>query len=520
MANLAALGRAFEKSSPENSQAIAPQIKPPENLLAFTTQTKANYRTSWHHELICKYCDRLVFGEISRLLISVHPRAGKTELVSRRLPAYLLGLNPDAQIIATSYSSDLASRNNRDVQRIIDSQAYRDIFPATTLSGKNVRADAHGSYLRNSEIFEVVNHSGSYRCAGVGGGITGMGFGGDPIIHPTLGRSIVGGIGIIDDPIKNRAEADSPTYRQKAKDWYTSTFLTREEGGFEDKDGNTTEAPIVVMATRWHDDDLSGWLKSLAESDPNADQWHVLEIPAIAEGDLHPDDPRQEGEAMWSAKYPLPKLLKRKASMGDYDWQALYQQRPTSKAGGEIKRSWWQYYDELPVKELWDFELLIQSWDCAFKGLDTSDYVVGQVWGKVGANFYLLDQLREKLPFTQTLTAIRSLSTRYPQAVGKLVEDKANGTAVIDTLRRDIPGLIPVEPHGGKLVRARAIAPLIESGNVYLPRNAYWLNDFLSEVSAFPSGSHDDQVDAMTQALKYLGGGGYRPSTAQQARWG
>lgn len=446
------------------------------SLLDFTTYTFPGYETNWHHELLCSKLDQLISRKITRLMVFMPPRHGKSELGSRRLPAYALGKNPDESIIAASYSADLASRMNRDVQRVIDLPEYRDLFPETELYGKNIRTVAHGAYLRNSEIFEVVGRRGLYRSAGVGGGITGMGC----------------TFGIIDDPIKNRAEADSQTFRNTIWDWYTSTFYTRLE----------KNAVILVILTRWHEDDLAGRLLAQAKADPTADQWEVVDLQAIKDVDK-PGDPREFGEALWPGKYTIEDLNRIKAVVGSRDWEALYQQRPAPADGNIINRGWWQYYKQRPS----DFDEIIQSWDCAFKDKDTSDFVVGQVWGRKGANKYLLDQVRARMNLPATMSAIESLSAKWPEARAKLVEDKANGTAVIQMLRNQVGGLIPVEPEGGKVVRAQAVTADIEAGNVYLPdpSMAPWIHDFVEECSAFPNGAHDDQVDAMSQALTRLG---------------
>ena len=169
--------------------------------------------------------------------------------------------------------------------------------------------------------------------------------------------------------------------------------------------------------------------------------------------------------------------------------------------GGLFNREHWQYWRELPEK-LTDW---LQSWDCAFKATSTSDFVVGQVWARDGANCYLIDQVRKRMTFTETMQAIRELSELYPTTHRKMIEDKANGSAVIDALRREIPGLIPVEPQGGKESRAQSISAMVESGNVFLPHKASWLGDFIEECAGFPNASHDDQVDAMSQALIYYG---------------
>ena len=439
----------------------------------FVLYVDDNYQMNWHHRLLCDYLDKLACKEIRRLMVFMPPRHGKSELVSRKFPAYLLGRNPDTSIISCSYSADLASRMNRDVQRLIDSEKYSLLFPESHLFGKNIRSTAKGSFLRNSDIFEIVNHRGTYRSSGVGGGITGMG-----------GEYI-----IIDDPVKNREDADSATMREKVYDWYTSTLYTRLE-----KDGC-----ILLTLTRWHEDDLAGKLLKAAQE--GADQWTILELPAVCEYPPKPYDVRQEGEALWKWKYDEEALEKMKVTVGSRDWAALYQQHPTPGEGGTFKREWWNYYKVLP-NGLYDF---VQSWDCTFKDAQSSDYVVGQVWARKGSSRYLLDQVRGRMSFTETLYAIRSLSAKWTQAVRKLVEDKANGTAVIDVLRKEIPGLIPVEPEGGKIVRANAVTAVAEAGNIYLPDPsiAPWVHDFVEEHAVFPNGANDDQVDAQTQANTY-----------------
>lgn len=453
-------------------------------ILPFTLFTKPSYDVNWHHQVVADALDRFIAGEIRRLMIFMPPRHGKSELVSRRLPAYILGRNPNAQIIACSYSASLAQAMNRDVQRIIDSPAYASLFPNTRLNGSNVRTTARDSYLRNSDIFEVVGHSGFYRAAGVGGPITGTGFS-----H-----------GIIDDPIKNREEADSPTYRKKVFEWYTDVFYNRQE----------KDAGILLTVTRWHEDDLPGRLLRLAEADPEVDQWVVISLPAIAE-QPRPPDPRQVGDALWPGKYPLPRLKRMRATMGARAWISLYQQRPSPDEGGILQKGWFRYYLPSQLPTLDQFDELSQSWDMTFKDGAGTDFVVGQVWGRIGADAYLLHQVRERMDFPTTLDAVEALSAAWERALKKLVEDKANGPAVIAALRHRVPGLIPVTPQGSKVARASAVAPVVRSGNVYLPALALpedgppvlapWVQEFLHEVAAFPQGTFDDQVDAMTQQL-------------------
>lgn len=464
------------------------------HLLDFTTYTKPDYDVNWHHKIICEYLERWAFGDLKRLMIFMPPGSGKSELVSRRLPAWIFGRNPDVGIMATSYAASLASDMNRDVQRIIDDDAYRELFPATSLFGKNIRSLARDNYLRNSDVFEIVDHTGYYKCAGVGGSITGKRF----------------FYGIIDDPLRGRKDAESATIRNGVYNWYKDDFYTRRLN---------KDAKILITLTRWHEDDLPGRLLTLAKANPNAEQWTMLKFPMVAEEELDPLDPRKPGEPLWPARFGGTEEMDAiKVGAGSYTWSSLYQQNPSPAGGAIFNRGWWgipgdldkehrnQFYMQTPAEIEKNMDIIIQSWDCAFKDTADTDYVVGQVWGRQGPNFYLLDQTRGQLDVIATMQAIKTLSAKWTRTSAKLIEDKANGPAIITMLKQSVPGLIPVEPHGDKVVRARAITPYVEAGNAFLPmpQNAPWLHDFMEELASFPFGKHDDQVDSLTQAIFYL----------------
>ena len=191
-----------------------------------------------------------------------------------------------------------------------------------------------------------------------------------------------------------------------------------------------------------------------------------------------------------------------KGKEGSRAWTALYQGKPVAMEGNLIRREWWKYYDE-PPKEL-KLPYVIISVDAAFKDGDDNDFVAIQVWGKKDRNYYLLDAIKKHLNFVDTLAAIRNLKSQYEDTIFILIEDKANGTAIINVLSSEMEGVIPVKPEGGKVTRANAVSPAIESGRVFLPRFASFVDEFVSECSAFPNGAHDDQVDAMTQALNRM----------------
>lgn len=457
----------------EKEIALAEKAK--SSLFRFATYTKKEYEANWHHLVLCAYLDAFAEGKIKRLMVFMPPRHGKSELVSRRLPAYLLGRNPNEQIVLASYASSLASSMNMDVQTVMDSDEYKSVFPNSKLLQKGMTFEGR-TPKRTADYFELTDPAqmGYLKTMGVGGGLTGFGF----------------TKGIIDDPTKNREEADSETYRDAVWKWYTSTFSTRQ---------NTNHAGICITLTRWHEDDLAGRLLDLAASDPGADQWTVVTMPAVAEDKpANRNDKRQPGEALWPSKYDLA-FLDRQRKNDSRDWSALYQQSPYTEGGSILKKHWWKYYDALP--QYLDETLI--SVDATFKDLKTSDFVVMQVWARKGANKYIVDQVRAKMGFVETVEALKRLMQKYPHARAKLIEDKANGTAIIDVLKTKVSGIIAIEPQGSKIARAQAVAPQVESGNVYLPNPARndWINDFIDECAKFPNSKHDDQVDAASQAL-------------------
>lgn len=394
------------------------------------------------------------------------PRHGKSELVSKYFPAWYLGTFPDARLILTSYEADYAASWGRKARNLLEEFGPEHF--GVTVANDSSAADR----------WDLKGRLGGMNTAGAGGPITGKG----------------ANVAIIDDPVKNDADARSETKREAIWDWYRATLSTRLQG---------EPGAIIVVMTRWHEDDLVGRL--LAAEKAGGDHWDVLELPALADPQPGKPDPlgRQTGEALCPDLFDAETLAAIAIRLGSYFWVALYQQRPAPADGDTFKHDWWKFYAVPPEH----FDEVIQSWDMTFKDTQGSDFVVGQVWGRVEANRYLLDQIRARLDFPGTLNAVRTLTTRWPAATAKLVEDKANGPAVIATLTREIIGLIAVDPQGGKASRAAAISPQVEAGNVWLPDPsiAPWVDDFIAECSAFPNGAHDDQVDAMSQALLRLG---------------
>lgn len=412
-------------------------------------------------------------GRVERLMWFMPPQEGKSQRVSRWFPLWMLLRNPDLRIAICSYELGTARRWGRLVRNEIKAH------PELGLSVKSDTSAAHE--------WELEGHIGGIYCAGVGGALTGR-----PV-----------DLMIIDDPVKGRAEADSEAYREEAKEWWQETASARL--------GEHT--PVIVVMTRWHEDDLAGWL--LTE---HPDEWRVVNIPALADHDPNNGevDPlgREPGEWLESARGRTTEgWERRRKNFGERGFTALCQGRPSPAEGGLLKRHWWRY-DSVPVAyakadgtmHAHGMDVVLQSWDMTFKDTNGSDYVVGQVWGRRGAEVHLLDQVRERMDFPATCRAVQALSARWPQALLKLIEDKANGPAVIAQLRQKVPGMVPITPKESKVARVAAISPVVEAGNVYLPdpQQVPWVAGFIEEAAGFPTAAHDDQVDACSQALARL----------------
>jgi len=449
-----------------------------QSMVGFVYATMPSYVMGWVHEEICAELDAfladVVAGKSPRLMLTMPPRHGKTELASRRFPAYVLGRYPDMQIISTSYSADLATRNNKDVQRIIESDAYARIFPETRMGGIGAKASG---WQRTSDFFEVVGHKGSVRSAGVGGGITGMG----------------GSILIVDDPFKDRQEADSETQRENVWDWYTSTLYTRLAPG----------GGIVVINTRWHMDDLSGRLLEMQDKG-EGDTWRVVNFPAIAEHDeLH----RRKGEALHPERYSLEQLESIRAAIGPRDWNALYQQKPAPDEGAYFKREWMQTYEQLPP-----YLRYYGASDYAVTA-DGGDYTVHVLAGVDEAeNIYLVDLWRGQTDALEWIDAWASIVRMYkPQiwaeeggvilkSLDPIIRKRCAEERIYSTYRQQFAS------SADKPTRARSLQARMQMGKVYFPSPARcpWVADLMAEMLTFPVGKHDDQVDALSLLTRML----------------
>lgn len=428
---------------------------------------RGNWILGKHLKYICKEVEKLIYRQMPEniLIISMPPQHGKSQCITETLPSYYLGKYPNRRIIEVSYGDDLARRFGRaNRTKIIESG--KELF--------GIELDRNGD-----TDFSILGHNGKMISRGVMSGITG-----EP-----------GELIIIDDVIKNRLEANSETYRQRIWEEFLNSIYTRL----------SADGIIIVIMTRWHEDDLAG---RLLKNMPH--KCKEINIPLEAEeNDILG---REKGEALF------PEIGKNKAWLQDFkmvyktkegsqSWNALMQGRPTSAEGNMIKREWWKYYSTLPR-----LAKIIISVDATFKDSDTSDFVSIGAWGMVGTDIYMIDLINKRMDFPSTVKAIRYMKKKHRKASHIYIEDKANGSAIISILRHEINGIIPVTPKESKIARVSAVSGSIEAGNIYLPTDGVFvyedsvvtIHDFVNQCSSFPNGEHDDMVDNMSQALNRL----------------
>lgn len=398
-----------------------------------------------------------------------------SEIVSKMFPAWAFGYNPDLKIVGCSYSATLAQQFSRSIQRIMDSPEYKCIFPQTALNASNVRNVTRG-YIRNVDLFEIVNHKGFYKTQGVCGGLTGT-----PV-----------DIAIIDDPVKDAIEAYSSTYRQRVWDWYTSVLLTRLHN----------ESRQLFIMTRWHEDDLAG--RILARE---ADKWEVVSIPAIREtlNDGNPDDPRAVGEALWPQRHSLSRLLEAQQRSARV-FTALYQQHPTSDGGNIIKRDWFRYVSREEFMRMRREEPMVFFIDTAFTDKTTNDPTGVIATCRIGDDLYIANARKVNMKFPELVKFIPEYAQKngYSARSSIRIEPKANGISVIDQLKA-MTGLnvtATPSPRDSKETRLNAASVYVECGRVVLVEDL-WNDEFVEEVCGFPVKPHDEYVDVLCYAIDH-----------------
>ena len=468
------------------------------------------YEAYPHHDLVGKYLEEVaLFIEtkgkegIGRLMIFMPPRHGKTEQVSRQFPAWLLGRMPDKRIILTSYNADRANASSRAARDLVLDQRYSAVFGSKSSEATPVRMSDDSRSVTAWDL--AAPFRGGVVAAGVGGGITGTG------AH----------LMVVDDPLRNREEAESEARRNAIWEWWTSTAYTRLEDG----------AAVVIILTRWHPDDLAGRLLKAMASDPEADQYTVLNLPAIWEKPEPPDEKdfetyhqdmllngvwtdeddqlgREEGEALWPEKYNEKEMARIQVNVGAHDWSSLYQQSPIQRDGQMFKPEWLDVVDTIPgtVVER------VRYWDKAGSE-GKNDYTCGVLLAKNDAGHFFIEHVvRERLSFFTRNQKIRRTNDADLQRPGPLVKgfhEVENGAAGIEAAANTVKEMqgrpLQMDPVGNKSkeVRATAFAVACEALLVHLVR-APWNQAYIEELMMFPKGKHDDQVDASSGAYNKI----------------
>lgn len=425
-------------------------------------------------ERVQDFVERKTDKAFEIMIISTPPQHGKSTTITETLPSWYIMKHPDHSVIQVSYGDDLASRfGKRNLEKV---KQFGNIF--------GVEVDPKKSTSRE---FWIAGHKGIMISKGIESGLTG-----------NSGHLI-----IIDDPVKNRGKADSETTRDSLWNEFMDSVLTRSQGQGATK--------IILIMTRWHEDDLAG---RILKKMPEVVTYVNYECECVSENDplgrkkgepLCPEIGKDENWLKWFKKaYVSGDLADELGEGGLRSWEALYQGHPTIQEGNILKKEWWERFDLKDYKSgKLKLDQIIMSVDAAFKDSEDNDYVAIAVLGKRENKFYLLEMVNEHLDFTETLRRIRVVHSRYFHVGAVYIEDKANGSAIINVLKNELPGIIPVEPDVSKEARVQAISYFVEAGNCYIPETE-WGNRFIEQCAKFPNDKHDDMVDAFSQGLNQI----------------
>ena len=427
-----------------------------DDFLTFVRTMWPQFITGRHHEIIAEKLARVAAGELKRLIINMAPRHTKSEFASFLFPAWMMGRNPSMKIIQATHTTELAVNFGRKTKNLIDREDYKEIFPEVKLA---VDSKASGRWDTSS--------GGMYYAVGVGSNLAGRG----------------GDLVIIDDPHSEQTAMSTNGF-DDAWDWYTGGPRQRLQPG----------GSIVLVQTRWSEKDMTGQLVRAMAKDPLADQWEIVELPAIFE----------DGDPCWPEFWSLADLTAVRASIPPSKWNAQYQQNPTGEENAIIPRQWWKCWEREKVPQL---EYVIQSYDTAFSKRETSDYSAITTWGVFypeeggGPNLILLDSQKGRWDFPELKDVALELY-RFWEPDTVIVEAKASGLPLTQEMRQTGIPVVNFTPSRGndKVSRVHSVSPLFEAGMVWAPDTKF-ADELIEEVAAFPNGEYDDLVDSMTQAL-------------------
>lgn len=429
------------------------------------------YQREWFHTLIARKCQDLFEGKIKKLMIFVPPQHGKSEIVSRKFPTWCFGQNPSLKIVEASYSSTLAESFSRNIQLTMDSPLYGDLFPKAQIPKRG-----GGGLKRDVDYFDTLS-GGFYKAVGVTGSLTG---------HPA-------DIAIIDDPVKDKIEAYSETYRERVWAWYTDVLLTRLHN----------ESRQLLIMTRWHNDDLAGRILKM-----EGDEWEVVKLPAIKEDDSNPDDPRKVGEPLWEERHAL-KTLRQMEHRSPRTFAALYQQHPNIEGGNIWRKEWFHIIPLAQFLGIKSKDIPVHFFlDTAYREKGNGNDPSGIISAcRIGHNMYITDFTSVYKNFPDLIRFLPSYVAAhgYGKESTLRIEPKANGISVVDQLRdqTDLNVAETSPPTDSKEVRANANSAKIECGRVFLVEGD-WNEAYLQQVSQFPAVAHDEGVDITNYAIDYL----------------
>lgn len=445
-------------------------------LIDFTQYTYEDYQANWHHKRYAEILDQFIDGKIKRLMVFMGPQHGKSELCSRRMPAKILGNYPDKRIGVVAYNHTFASKFNRDVQRIIDTKEYKEVFPETTLSGKNIRVDAKGAWLRNADEFEIVERKGGLISVGIGG--------------PLTGNKI--DVAIVDDPYKDPASANSAAYRNRLEDWWEAVLETRLHN----------DSQICLTFTRWRHDDIAGYLLEQQKKLEPEFHWTIVKFQSIKEGVPDKFDPREPGEALWPERHSKEKLTAMKAKNSRI-FEAMHQQNPTPAEGNLIKESMFPVYEwgDLPEGVNHCYIDTATS-EKELKNNDPTGILVFRVYQN---RVYLIEFVKGKWSMPDLIENIKRVHARH--LTGRkskiVIENKSNGRSTKQVLARETEFSVILDNiKGGKEERLENELPTLESGRVLLPKGDFWVKDFMDQLKGFPMLTHDEEIDCLTGAIR------------------